>query len=300
LYPQSGERKGRLKQYKLSGKYSIFVILFGYSLASNAALFDRGGGLIYDDVLNITWLQDANYAMTSGFDADGRMTWAQANAWAEGLNYYDSVRKVTYGNWRLPTTSPVNGISFDINITADASTDRVTAPTTTDGSDGGWRDSNGTPVAEMGHMYFVNMANLGACIPTLPFCSEQPGHGLFNTGPFTNVQPDVYWTDTAYNDTTAWRFNFNYGSKNLNLKGDNLYAWAVRPGDVATVPAIANGDLAPWNNPDGLINAADLLIITQLMLGLRTPDTLQFEYGDMNTDGNIDLVDLLLIKQVLF
>ena len=29
-------------------------------------LFDRGGGLIYDDVLNITWLQDANYALTTG------------------------------------------------------------------------------------------------------------------------------------------------------------------------------------------------------------------------------------------
>ena len=30
---------------------------------SHAALIDRGGGLIYDDVLNITWLQDAGYAL---------------------------------------------------------------------------------------------------------------------------------------------------------------------------------------------------------------------------------------------
>ena len=40
-----------------------------------AALFDHGNGLIYDDVLDITWLQDANYEQTSSNDADGRMNW---------------------------------------------------------------------------------------------------------------------------------------------------------------------------------------------------------------------------------
>ncbi|NNF16437.1 MAG: hypothetical protein HKN70_06795 [Gammaproteobacteria bacterium] len=36
------------------------------SVSTTAALHDRGNGLIYDDVLDITWLQDANYALTSG------------------------------------------------------------------------------------------------------------------------------------------------------------------------------------------------------------------------------------------
>ncbi len=57
---------------------------------AQATLLDRGGGLIYDDVLNITWLQDSNYAQTSGFDADGRMNWSDANTWAAGLSYFDS------------------------------------------------------------------------------------------------------------------------------------------------------------------------------------------------------------------
>ena len=48
--------------------------------AAQAALNDRGGGLLYDDVLNVTWLQDANYAKTSGYDADGRMNWTAATA----------------------------------------------------------------------------------------------------------------------------------------------------------------------------------------------------------------------------
>ena len=30
---------------------------------AQATLINRGGGLIYDNVLNITWLQNANYAI---------------------------------------------------------------------------------------------------------------------------------------------------------------------------------------------------------------------------------------------
>lgn len=65
--------------------------------SAQAALLDRGGGLIYDDVLDITWLQGANYAKTSGYDADGRMNWSAANVWAEALSYGG------YSDWRLPT-----------------------------------------------------------------------------------------------------------------------------------------------------------------------------------------------------
>lgn len=74
--------------------------------AAQAALYDRGGGLIYDDVLDITWLQDMLYARSSGSlvnpDSAGRMTWADSVTWADNLSYYDSVRGVTYDDWRLP------------------------------------------------------------------------------------------------------------------------------------------------------------------------------------------------------
>ena len=46
-----------------------------FTVSAQAALYDRGNGLIYDDVLNITWMQDANYAQTSGYEADGQMAW---------------------------------------------------------------------------------------------------------------------------------------------------------------------------------------------------------------------------------
>jgi hypothetical protein len=66
---------------------------------------------------------------------------------------------------------------------------------------------------------------------------------------------------------------------------------------VVDVVHYANGDLAPWDNPDGLINAADVLIAVQLVLGLRTPGALQYAHGDMNIDSVFDLADLLLIQQ---
>jgi hypothetical protein len=72
------------------------------ALPAGATLIDRGGGLIYDTVLDVTWLQDANYLYTSGGDADGRMPWDDVAAWVAGLEYYDSVRDTTWTDWRLP------------------------------------------------------------------------------------------------------------------------------------------------------------------------------------------------------
>ena len=62
----------------------MICVFFALPGIANAALVDRGGGLIYDTDLNITWLADANYAYTSGYDTqdatDGLMTHAYAMA----------------------------------------------------------------------------------------------------------------------------------------------------------------------------------------------------------------------------
>jgi hypothetical protein len=65
------------------------------------------------------------------------------------------------------------------------------------------------------------------------------------------------------------------------------------------VQAITDGDLAPWDSPNGVIDAGDVLIATQLALGRRTAGPLQLAHGDMNGDEAIDLVDLLLILQLV-
>ena len=90
-----------MKKSHMLGEVSACVFTL-VSTLSHAALFDHGGGLIYDDILDVTWLQDANYAKTNGYDTDGVMTWVEANTWASNLIYFDSVRNVTYDDWRLP------------------------------------------------------------------------------------------------------------------------------------------------------------------------------------------------------
>ena len=60
----------------------------------------------------MTWLADANYANTSNYIGNGgRMNWSQAVAWTDGLSYYDSIRNITYTDWRLPFAVNCTGIS---------------------------------------------------------------------------------------------------------------------------------------------------------------------------------------------
>ena len=61
------------------------VLALSLSTGAQASLVARTGGMVYDDVNNITWAADANLAKTSGYDADGLMTWANAVAWADQL-----------------------------------------------------------------------------------------------------------------------------------------------------------------------------------------------------------------------
>jgi hypothetical protein len=70
--------------------------------ASPQALVDLGHGLVYDEALDVTWLQDARYAQTSGYDGDGLMTFEEANAWATALVFAGA------SGWRLPTFDPSN------------------------------------------------------------------------------------------------------------------------------------------------------------------------------------------------
>ena len=224
---------------------AVCACLTFVSMNASAVLIDRGGGLIYDDVLDITWMQDANYSKTNGDDADGLMFWDEAKTWAGGLSYYDSVRNVTYDDWRLATSSPIDGISFNTAAGTDGTTsDWGFAATTTNGSDGGWRDSSGTPVSELGHMYYVNLANLGECDPSLPFCTEQTGWGLNNTGPFFNIMTDrAYYYGSELNASTAWGMFMSKGGQGNFIKGGvplGLYSWAVRDGDVSAVPIPAS------------------------------------------------------------
>jgi hypothetical protein len=196
---------------------------------AHATLYDRGGGLIYDDVLNLTWLQDANYAQTSGASATGVMSWAEANAWAANLNYFDSVRGVTWSDWRLPKVKPINGSTWNL------------APTYNGSSD--WSYSITSPQHEIAHLFHVSLKNLSG---VLPDGTVRPGvsgtdYGMVNTGPFVKLYGDIYWSGTAspwYPADHALAFLGYSGGDPFNTNVLNKYrAIAVRDGDVARCPS---------------------------------------------------------------
>ncbi len=179
-------------------KLTVLSLLFlALSGTANASLETRPGGMVYDTDLNITWLADANYAQTSGYDADGLMTWQDANDWVNNLTYGG------YNDWRLPSTPDAN-TSVGFNQTS----------------------------SEFGHLFYTELGGTaGSAIP--------------NSNLFTNVKIWAWWSGTEYsaNPANVWYFNTvvghqgNTGKFNLSTnKFNEMYAWAVRSGDVAPVP----------------------------------------------------------------
>lgn len=175
------------------------MLLLGLSASVHAALINMGDGTIYDTDLQLTWLQDANYANSTGyddslygFDTLGKMKWNDAKAWANNLVF------AGFDNWRLPTT-----------LQPDPSCNEQT---------GGVSEGFNCTGSDMGHLYYTELGN--------------PAHpSLINTGAFTNLQWDNYWSETEYapGANFGWDFSFFNGIQPaVNI--DYLYAWAVRPG----------------------------------------------------------------------
>jgi hypothetical protein len=208
------------------------VLLLVSALVSSspvqADLHDRGGGLIYDDALDITWLQDVNYSVQDGFDSDGQMTWYDAISWVGSLNYYDSVRNRWIGGWRLPQANPINGITHVDVLSYDGTAD--------------WGYNITSSNSELAHLFYVTLGNPGYYDvdgdPTGCFVS---GYNTCqkNGGPFAMpVLHSDYWTETQYDsDTTlVWGFFFGNGFQDHNSKNNDYRAWAVHDGDVASIP----------------------------------------------------------------
>jgi hypothetical protein len=267
---------------------TVAIIIANLALISpaGAELHDRGGGLIYDDVLDVTWLKDAAYHVTSNapnVDANGRMLWQDAVNWVETLVYHDSVRNVDWDDWRLAHALPVNGTAYDLTDKPDGTTDN------------GWNITS--PASELSYMYHVNLGNL-SLLDTNGVL--QPGSGLNNTGPFSGLVSSAYWTtnDWPEDPNKAFAVGMGNGHQNSFEKDTALSVWAVRDGDVAIPP---DGDL----NDDGLVNVGDFLIGFQILQGRITATTEQLLHGDVAPlvsgspapDGAITLGDIAVLER---
>lgn len=243
---------------------SLFALAAG---GAQAALIDRGGGMIYDDVLNITWLQDANYAKIELTDArretiiaavgsvgshaltpadfqstsggvtstTGGMSWWGATAWADQLVFGG------YDDWRLPTLRPIDGVGFSANQST------VFDGTSDKGFNVGAAGTAyaGSTASEMAYMFYTNLRGKSSYNTSGIFQSDA---GVADVGPFVNLVPDafnfllIYWTGLDYTQNPddpneAWHFGMVPGNQGHNYQNDHDYAWAVRDGDVrSTVP----------------------------------------------------------------
>jgi hypothetical protein len=209
------------KQFKVLIPIAAFGFL-GAANISQASLVDRGGGLIFDDDLNITWQANANLAATNTFGVSGiiasgtnigMMNWATAQSWIGAMN---TANYLGYSDWRLPASLQPDpscsvqsfGDSLGFNCTG----------------------------SEMGHLFYNELGGVaGQPIIT----THNTNYDLFSLGSSLSI----YWTGTLAPNATGggvWDFRFNNGSNSgaqgrQNL-GSNIYAWAVRDGDVSTVP----------------------------------------------------------------
>lgn len=210
-------------------KFFLLFLILLTSSSVQASLHDRGNGMIYDDVLEITWLQDANYANTSGYvtpggrdvtTTNGRMTWDESIEWVGKLNY------AGFSGWRLPEVKPVNGNSFQTNVTFTGDTD--------------FGEHIISPQSELSYMYFVNLGNDSAHDTSGILIGCGPADScLLNIGLFDNLIADNYWSNTEVeaNPAFAWSFNTQHGIQTLfDGKPNPFYAWAVHSGDIAPVP----------------------------------------------------------------
>ncbi len=205
--------------------------------SANAVLVSRlSGQAYYDDVLNITWLADANLAGSNTFGVSGigstpgdlgYMNWNTAQSWITAMN---GVSYLGRSDWRLPKMIDINndGCLNDIAFS---------------GTDCGYNVvSVGPNASEMASLFYQTLGNLAyfntSGVPQLP------GLGIQFTAPFTNLGNTLYWygleTTSAppvYLPTpdNAWYFGMPSGGQRPLDKTvtDKMRAWAVVDGDIA-------------------------------------------------------------------
>lgn len=187
-------------------KHLFIVLLSSLSLPATAALYDRGNGLIYDDVLNITWLQNANLQGTQAGDSNGNFIWTEGKEWVDDLVY------AGFDDWRMPSigASPVEG----------------------------FHGYQGT--GELAHMFFNNLEHsVGGVDGGGPWNTSFIDAVSGETRSFENMYDYIVYFYAEPYDADP---NFVWGLIAANVtQVDAFYddpgrIWAVRNGDIDSVP----------------------------------------------------------------
>jgi hypothetical protein len=177
--------------------------------------------LIHEGARELIWLDYSN----------DHLTWAQADAWAAGLNdpgtlvyqLEPGVQVSWEGDWRLPAT-PHAAYEFGYDGTSSAGFN-VTS-------------------SDFGHLFHTSLGNVGNQGPDGSFPLRNAG--LKNTGPFENLKSDFYWlNEYAEYPALAWFFGTHIGYHGEDEKDWPFnYAIAVRGGQVTRTSLTPVGTVA--------------------------------------------------------
>ena len=214
-----------MKKSRLLGVLSAYLFTFIPTISSAALFTQASGDIVYDQERNVSWLANANLAITNQVGVsgitDGKMSWDTANLWIAAMNNYDSgTGWLGFTDWRLPNTTVPDGTCAD---PVDALGFNCTG-------------------SELGHLFYEE---LGGTANQSITTSTDPDLALFS-----NIGTDAhYWSSTPYivlNDH-HYAFPFGRGDQGALLSGPD-YVWAVRLGTSA-VPLPA----ALWLFGSGLL-----------------------------------------------
>ena len=166
----------------------------------------NGQNLVYDSGNNTTWTQDANllgtwegaYQSTSYKNIVTAIINASGGTvdWWAGQAWVHYLDTQNYGGSSQWALPTQPDQNYGFNITS----------------------------SQLGELFYNELG--GTAFSSIP------------SGPFSNVQAYVYWSGTEYSGypNYAWSFYTGYGNQDVSSKSDQLYAWAVSPGQVNAVP----------------------------------------------------------------
>lgn len=186
------------------------LALAALSGAAQATLVDRGGGMIYDTTLNVTWMSDMNYLHTLHPGVEGA-TWDLA---AILLRQDHDFHFGGYSDWRLPTLDAKDSTCINGE------------------SDPGYGCSGG----ELSHLFTVDLG-----IRPGESVNDHTGdtaEQIANLGLFQNISRYL-WSGTEYAiPNCAYYFDTETGAQAHIGKGLHAAFVAVRDGDVAATTAV--------------------------------------------------------------